>query len=62
MTDKRVAGLSSVLAACYLILRLFVKFGPTLARELDPTEAALLNAVIAAVEAFLALKPFPGNG
>ena len=60
MTDKRVPGLAKTLALMYGILHTFVVFGPTLARMLDPEEAALLLAVVNAVKAFLALRPFPG--
>jgi len=60
VSEQRVSGLASILAAMYWFLRLFTKFGPVLARMLDPEEKALLDAVVAAVEAFLALKPFPG--
>jgi hypothetical protein len=61
-TTQRIAGLATVLALCNGLLKAFVVFGPGLARYLDPTEAALLLAVIEAVKAFLALKPFPGAG
>lgn len=54
-----VAGLATILRSLRTVIRVYLKYKPTLLDRLNPTERAVLEQIAALIDEFFAEQPIP---